>query len=269
MLKGIWRWLRIVGLIVALMSGALSLFRELYLIYNPSAIHPASLFWHCVWIAFVLSSMTVWIIEYRRAESFGKDLAQLKVRPIFTGHLYQFNIHPRTGIMPPKMVQEALDIFAASRKTPRTEYKTDCDVFIEACVVNEVSAVGTILEYELEVERDSQCLNLRSEPGFLGWNQMRNPYRIDPVTGEKVADSPKCEEVPDLMDLTKKPMSQGHSMEGWLHFVFEQTSPLTLETNPVKLKRLTAIDCYGAKHEIAKGWIGTRQTAIAPDVMPA
>jgi len=268
-LKGFWRWLRIVGFMVALMSGVLSLGRELYLIYNPYAIQPANLFWHCVWIAFVLSSVTVWTAEYRRAESFGKDIAKLKARPIFTGHVYQFNIHPRTGITPPKMLQEALDIFADSHNKPRTEYKVDCDVFIEACVVNEVSAVGTIIEYELEVERDSQCMKLRSEPGFLGWNQMRTPYRIDAVTGERVAEGIKCEDVPDLMDSTKKPMLQGHSVEGWLHFVFEQTSPLTLEANPVKLKRLIAIDCYGAKHEIAKGWIGQRQTAIAPDVMPA
>jgi hypothetical protein len=98
---------------------------------------------------------------------------------------------------------------------------------------------------------------------------MRTPYRIDAVTGEKVEEGVKCEDVPDLMDLTKKPMLQGHSVEGWLHFVFDQTNPFTLETSPVKLKRLTAIDCYGTKHEIARGWAGERQTAIAPDVMPA
>jgi hypothetical protein len=269
MLKGIWRWLRIVGLVIALMSGALSLLRELYLVYNPNAIQPANLFWRSVWIAFILSSVTAWTTEYRRAESFNNDIARLKARPIFTGHVYQFNIHPRTGITPPKMMQEALDIFADAHKQPRTEYKVDCDVFIEACIVNEVPAVGTIIEYELEVERDGQSIKLKSEPGFLGWNQMRTPYRIDALTGEKVAEGIKCEDVPDLMDLTRKPMLQGYSVEGWLHFVFEQTNPLTFETNPIKLKRLTAIDCYGTKHEIAKGWKGKRQTAIASDVMPA
>jgi hypothetical protein len=64
-LKGIWRWLRIVGFVVGLMSGPLSLVRELYLIYNPNAIQSAALFWHCVWIAFILSAVLVWIAEYK------------------------------------------------------------------------------------------------------------------------------------------------------------------------------------------------------------
>jgi hypothetical protein len=72
-----------------------------------------------------------------------------------------------------------------------------------------------------------------------------------------------------LLDLTKNPLLQRHSTEGWLRFVFKQVSPLTLKTNPISMKRLTAIDCYGLKHEIAKGCIGERQTAIATDVMPA
>ena len=167
------------------------------------------------------------------------------------------------------MLKEARDIFGKERGQPKTEYRVDCDVFVEACVVNEVAAVGTILEYELEVEQNGQCLKLRSEQGFLGWNQMRTPYRIDPVTGDRVPEGVRCDAVPDLMDSTKKPMSQGHSVEGWLHFVFEQATPLSLEANPVKLKSLTAIDCYGGRHPIARGWIGERQTAIAPDVMPA
>jgi len=227
-IKGFWRWLRILGLVTGLMSGALSLFRELYAIYRPNTVPPAGLFWHCVWIAFVTSSVIVWFAEYRRAELAGAEVSKLRARPLFSGHIYQFNIHPRTGITPPKMLQEALDIFADRHKTPKTELKVDCDVFIEACVVNEVPAVGTIVEYELEVERDGQSIKLRSEPGFLGWNQMRTPYRIDPVTGEKVAEGVKCEDVPDLMDLTKRPMQQGHSVEGWLHFVFAETNPLTL-----------------------------------------
>jgi hypothetical protein len=271
LLKGFWRWLRIFSLTVGLMTGPLSFVREVLVIYSPSHSQSASVFWRWVWIAFVLSSFTAWIAEYRRSESLKNELAATKARPSFIGHVYQFNIHPRTGITPPEMMQEALNIFADSHKKPRTEYelKVDCDVFIEACVVNEVSTVGTILEYELEVERDGQYMKLRNEPGFLGWNQMRTPHRVDAVTGEKVAEGIKCEEVPDLLDLTKKPMLQGHSAEGWLHFVFEQINPLTLKANPIKMKRLTAIDCYGAKHEIAKGWIGERQTAIAPDVMPA
>jgi hypothetical protein len=107
----------------------ISLFREMYFIYNPHAIQPGSLFWRCVWVAFILSSISAWTAEYRRSESLGRELAAAKAHPSFVGHLYQFNIHPRGGITPPKMMQEALDIFAESSGKPKAEYTVDCDVF--------------------------------------------------------------------------------------------------------------------------------------------
>jgi hypothetical protein len=268
-LKGFWRWLQIVGFMVALMSGALSLARELYLIYNPHAMHPANLFWHCVWIAFISSSVIAWVAEYRRAESFKNELATAKARPYFTGHLYQFNIHPRVGIMPPKMAQEALDIFAKTRGQTKTEYKVDCDVFIEAYIVNERLSVGNILEYELAIDVEGQVVKLKSEPGFGGWIHIRSSYRIDAVTGRKVEDPIRQEEVPDLMSLTARPMPQGHGVEGWLHFVLENVNPIRLETTPAKLKLpnpLKAVDGYGTEHPIVKGWEGKRETGIAPNV---
>jgi hypothetical protein len=127
---------------------------------------PREVYWLGMLISLFLALFLAWRDEYRRAEALKGEVDG----PSFIGHVYQFNIHPRTGITPPKMLQEALDIFAESRGQPKTEYKADCDVFVEACVVNKVLAVGTVLEYEIEVERDGQCLKLRSEPGFLGWN---------------------------------------------------------------------------------------------------
>ncbi len=269
MFKGFWRWLRIFSLTVALMTGPLSFVRELLSIYSPSHIQLASVFWHWVWIAFIFSSSIAWIAEYRRAESLKNELVTVKARPSFIGHLYQFNIHPRTGVAPPKMLQEALDIYAERHGQPKTELKMDCDVFIEAYIVNERLSVGTIVEYELEIEIEGQSLQLKSEPSFSGWIQTRSSYRIDAITGNKMEIPLKQEEVPDLMKLTAKPMQQGHGVEGWLHFVVRDVNPLKLESNPAKLKRpspLKAVDGYGREHEITKGWKSERETAIAPDV---
>jgi len=272
LLKGFWRWLRIFSLTVALMTGPLSLLREVLGIYSPSHSQSAVVFWHWVWIAFILSSFTAWLAEYRRAESLKNELATTKVRPSFTGHLYQFNIHPRTGIAPPEMLQEVLDIYAEHHNQPKKDYTVDCDVFIEAYIVNEGPGVGSILEYELELELNGQLLKLKSEFGFSGWVQTRTSYRIDAITGNKIENPIHQEEVPDLMRLSAMPMQQGHGVEGWLHFVIKDVNPLKLESSPAKLKRpspLKAVDGYGREHAITKGWEGKRETCIAPDVTPA
>lgn len=269
MLKGFRRWLRIVVLMIGFMSGGLSLIRELLAIYAPQRIQSASLFWHCVWIAFILSSFSAWFLEYRRSESLEQDLLKAKARPSFTGHLYQFNIHPRTGIAPPEMLQQAVDIAADRRGEPRKEILVDCDVFIETHIVNQNPGVGTVLDYEAEIEVNGQIVRPRSESSFLGWVEMKPSYRIDAITGNKVDENLNWQDVPDLMKRTVNPMLQGHGAEGWLHFVLENVNPLKLQANPPKIKAVTAIDGYGMKHEITQGWIGPRHTVIGPDVQKA
>jgi hypothetical protein len=54
----------LVVLVVTLMSGILSLVRELLAIYAPERVPPASLFWHCVWIAFIISAVVSWWNEH-------------------------------------------------------------------------------------------------------------------------------------------------------------------------------------------------------------
>jgi hypothetical protein len=246
------------------MSGSLSIFRELYGLYL-GAVPPRSLFWSLMIVAYIVSAAILWVDENRRAEDFRRALSLAKVRPGFVGHLYQFHLHPRVGVTPPKLLQEALNIRADKLGQPRTEYKEDCDVFVEAYIINENPGVGTVLEYELEIELDGHVRVLTSEPGFVGWNQMRTTYRIDPTTGKKEEDNQTIEPVPDLMELTAKPMQQGHGVEGWLHFVLERVSPLKLENNAARLRQLKTIDGYGGKHGIEQGRTSKRQTSIVPD----
>jgi len=249
------------------MSGSLSIFRELYGLYL-GVVPPKSLFWSLMIVAYIVSAAILWVDENRRAEGFKKELSLVKTRPGFVGHVYQFNLHPRVGITPPKLLQEALNIQADKLGQPRTEHKEDCDIFVEAYIINENLGVGTILEYELEIEFEGQILILNSEAGFVDWNQMRTAERIDSTTGKKQDDEQTIEPVPDLMELTAKPMQQGHGREGWLHFVLEKVSPLKLVNNAAKLKQLTAIDGYGGKHGIWQGRTSKRQTSIVPDPGP-
>jgi hypothetical protein len=57
-------WFSVFLLMVALMSGILSLIREWALIHSPDKINEKRLFWGCVRIAFVASAITVWGIEH-------------------------------------------------------------------------------------------------------------------------------------------------------------------------------------------------------------
>lgn len=56
-------WLKWLPLTVALMSGAFSLYRELYGLYV-GVIPPKSLFWECMLIAFIISSAIAWVQEH-------------------------------------------------------------------------------------------------------------------------------------------------------------------------------------------------------------
>jgi hypothetical protein len=57
-------WLRIVLLVVSLMSGIFSLFREVVLIRRPEKAGDAHLFWRCIFITFIISSIWLWIDEH-------------------------------------------------------------------------------------------------------------------------------------------------------------------------------------------------------------
>jgi hypothetical protein len=57
-------WFQIVLLMVGLMSGILSLFREVILIKNPEKAKDHYLFWRCTFIAFIISSAVLWVTEH-------------------------------------------------------------------------------------------------------------------------------------------------------------------------------------------------------------
>jgi hypothetical protein len=52
--------------VVTIMSGLLSLFREMVGIYAPTMIFGGNLFWACARIAFGLAMVSAWVIEHRK-----------------------------------------------------------------------------------------------------------------------------------------------------------------------------------------------------------
>lgn len=58
----------VVARLIAFMSGILAIYRELYALYSGKA-PSVSVFWECVWIAFILSSFVAWMQEYWRAST--------------------------------------------------------------------------------------------------------------------------------------------------------------------------------------------------------
>lgn len=98
-------WLEVVLLVVALMSGILSLFREVFLINYPEKAKDGLLFWRCVFIAFIISAIWLWVNEHGQTLALREQLdqltsAQLKlvVDELGVGTLALHGGEPSTGV---------------------------------------------------------------------------------------------------------------------------------------------------------------------------
>jgi len=75
--RPVWR---VVLLVVMLMSGILSLFREFLLIYFPTQVNQQSLLWNCVRIAFVVSMGIIWWQQRQAIAKLQSDLEIAKAK---------------------------------------------------------------------------------------------------------------------------------------------------------------------------------------------
>jgi hypothetical protein len=92
--------LSLIVLMVAFMSGILSIIREAISIFYPAQAAPATLFWRCVWIAFILSAGTAWYLEHQKAEALANDLDASK--PRFSGEIhyaYPFKLADKSAVL--------------------------------------------------------------------------------------------------------------------------------------------------------------------------
>jgi len=76
-------WFKVVLLVVALMSGILSVIREWALIHASDKVNEKRLFWGCVRIAFVISAITLWAVEHSSVIELNKRLDAL-TKPQFS-----------------------------------------------------------------------------------------------------------------------------------------------------------------------------------------
>jgi hypothetical protein len=77
-LKSHFGWLRIVPIMVGLISGILSIFREVLLFTAPDKVQEKPLFWASVRIAFVLSLIAAWWIEHKRSSELTARLEEIE-----------------------------------------------------------------------------------------------------------------------------------------------------------------------------------------------
>jgi len=77
-LKGHFGWLRVVPIMVGLMSGILSIFREFLLFMAPDKVQEKPLFWASVRIAFVLSAGVAWWLEHRTSAEQAARLEEIE-----------------------------------------------------------------------------------------------------------------------------------------------------------------------------------------------
>jgi hypothetical protein len=76
-------WFKVFLLMVALMSGILSIIREWALIHGSNKVDEKRLFWGCVRIAFVISSIALWGLEHSTVVDLNKRLDAL-TKPQFS-----------------------------------------------------------------------------------------------------------------------------------------------------------------------------------------
>jgi len=100
-----WSPLQIVLLMVGLMSGILSVFREAMRIYRGEAIPQRSLFWHCILLAFILSmGILLWqksnqITELQgQLDSLNKPQLSLTIDELGTGEMVEGNGSRNPGV---------------------------------------------------------------------------------------------------------------------------------------------------------------------------
>jgi hypothetical protein len=89
-------WFQIALLMVALMSGIFSLFREVVLINNPEKAKDGHLFWRCVFITFIISAIWLWVSEHQQTMDLRVKLDEL-TKPQFVIDANQVFAAPING----------------------------------------------------------------------------------------------------------------------------------------------------------------------------
>lgn len=181
--------LRVFLLAVALMSGVLSLTRELLLMYRGDQIHPPSLFWGSVWAAFIIAMMTALVMQH-------KDVLTLRSA-----------LAAATDVKLPRLQGEVKGIVSGA--SPDGAF-----VFMLVAVTN-CGAESAAVDYRARVTLGSDTLVLQPKAIVDGFTLKDRALR--PMASWSAED---C-----LPDKTTKPIHRGELVSGPIRFIVKARTP--------------------------------------------
>lgn len=169
------------------MSGILSLGRELLAIYKPKGVPKRSLFWSCLFIAFIISSGILWCIEHQKVN----DLSNKS-----------------------KLILQVNQFFILEYSTINESTIKGSAVLVNVKVGN--IGIPTIAEgWELSIKSDSININ-RLHPITI-----EDGYKI--ILEGKVTATFHKDNI--LYEKTMIPIQKGSYIAGWLMYVIENVTP--------------------------------------------
>jgi hypothetical protein len=178
------KWIRLPSLMVFFMSGSLSLFREGYNVYH-GTIPPATIFWRCVWVAFILSAVAVWVEDHVIIRGMRKEIDALKLTPA------------RMKITPYEL-----------RRLDRQAGQKGCSIFLRAKVELLEPLQVAITAYSMELSFDGAFDNPEIQNDVIDWEI--NDWSQTPIVRESLRPLPA-------------ELNAGVAVEGWAHFTTTRT----------------------------------------------
>jgi hypothetical protein len=233
-------WFKVVLLMVAFMSGILSIIREAILIHKPDTVHEKKLFWGCIRIAFFVSAIVLWGTEHHEVLTLNAELNEATV--------------PRL-----KMEVDQIGIGTAGSEIPQLNGRTT--VFIVANVVN--TGAPSIAEgYHLTVTLPDGTKYSDIAPFKTTEQKDMRLFLGHSSTGESVVFS----QADTLFEKTfAKPIEKGTRVRGVLGFAL----PVGVEPKSVKAKGTTfSLSCRDISDNTVEARAEWRGDAEQPRYYP-
>jgi hypothetical protein len=184
-------------------------------------------------------------------------LAKALAGPQISGHFYQFQIFPRTGIADPDFINQALNVVHGRHALDKSQpHKCDYDVFVEMYLQNDSPGKGSIIEYIFEMEFEDHFVRLEREFNFNGWIIEREESQMNAREFLKIVQKRVQKPVPSLAESAAGNLEQGKGVEGWLHYVLRDIAYTEFDGIKKRDMRLTINDGKGGSHIINKAWTG-------------
>ena len=215
------------------MSGCFSIIREVVTLYSekPNPFWQKHLFWSCVWITFIISSITAWV---------------LKQRELLTER--EKNAHADIGVEIQEVYNE--DTVREGGISPN---HIDGYFTLRVHLVNKGRPIA-IRRFELQVNYDKGVRLTSTTP----LNHLAFEYKRTVTPKESYYFSKEEAEQGPLIELSRNLIDSGDNREGWLRFVLTEVSNEQLEE--MKGITLLVVDAESNIHKATADKVQWRQT---------